>query len=75
MNMSHEVSMLIFNNGFNLSSSSYCYELNLRGRIYNPTNYQLNISSNCNGMDVSFVAWSKVFFDITAIEDFGYCYF
>lgn len=75
MNMSHEVTMLPFINGFNITSNSYCYEIILRTRVYGSNQYQMNFTSSCSGMVMSLVCWSRIIFDITLIEDLGYCYF
>jgi len=67
MNTSHEVTMLVFINGYNLTSSAYCFELILTIKLTGPTTQQLNFTSNCVGMVASFIAYSRIIFDVTAI--------
>lgn len=75
LEMSHEVTMLGLINMFNLRSSNLCFELILKTRIYDQTHYEMNMSSSCSGMTAYLIGWSRIIFDVTAIEDLGYCFF
>lgn len=65
--MTHDVTMLAFINFMNISSTTYCYEVIVRTRVYDAKRYEANITSGCTGMSLSFIGWSRIIFDKTLI--------
>jgi hypothetical protein len=67
LDMTHDNAMLPFVHFFNLTNVDYCFDISVKTRVFNGTHYEYNISSDCTGMNMTLIGWSRIIFDKTGI--------
>lgn len=75
LNLANDNTMLAFQHMIDVTSPSLCFEIDIIFRVFNASFYEVQIGSQCAGLQLTTFGFSRIIFDRTAIQALGFSYF
>lgn len=75
LNLANDNAMLAFQHIIDVYNPSLCFEIDIIFRVFNASFYEVQIGSQCTGLQMTTFGFSRIIFDRTAIQALGFCYF